>query len=172
MRVRLQALLPETVETARLVLRPPRVSDLDDLVSGTNNANVLFFTGLPLPYEPEHGSAFLGKVERQSHHPYVIADRQTDRLLGIIGLYGHDNAPVELGYWLAESHWGKGLAPEAISGLLDAAPGIAPVQAKVVSEHARSIRVLEKSGFITVAHTTSTLGRHLGRPLTVMEWRG
>lgn len=169
--MRLKALLPETVETARLVLRPPRVSDLDDLVAGGNNANVLFFTGLPLPYGPDHGRAFLGKAERESHHPYVIADRISDRLLGIIGLYAHGDAPVELGYWLGEAHWGQGLAPEAIAGLLDAAGQIGPVHAKVVSENIRSIRALEKAGFVTAGHTTSTLERHFGKPLTIMEWR-
>ena len=170
--MRLKAVLPETVETARLLLRPPRVSDLDDLVAGANNANVLFFTGLPLPYGRDHGSAFLGKAARQSHHPYVITDRVSDRLLGIIGLYAHDGAPVELGYWLGETHWGQGLAPEAIAGLLDAARQVGPVHAKVVSENVRSIRALEKAGFVTVDHATSTLDRHFGKPLTIMEWRG
>lgn len=163
--------LPETINTARLVLRPPRVSDLDDLVAGANNANVLFFTGLPQPYGADHGSAFLGKEQRLSHHPYVIADKDSDRLLGIIGLYLHQDAPVELGYWLGEAHWGQGLIPEAIAGLLDAARDLAPIQAKVVSENVRSIRALEKAGFVSVDHATSTLERHFGKPMTILEWR-
>jgi ribosomal-protein-alanine N-acetyltransferase len=163
--------LPEAIETARLTLRAPRVSDLDDLLIGANDANVLHFTGLPLPYHEQHGRDFLGKGERRSHHPYVIADKASDRLMGVIGLYAHDDAPTELGYWLGEPHWGRGLAPEAIAGLLDAARGLAPIRAKVVSAHSRSIRVLEKTGFVVVDHTTSTLERHFGKPLTVMEWR-
>lgn len=164
--------LPETIETARLTLRAPHVSDLDDLAQQANNANVLFFTGLPLPYGEQHGRDFLGKAERRSHHPYVIADKASDRLMGVIGLYAHADAPTELGYWLGEAHWGQGFAPEAIAGLLAVARDIAPLRAKVVSAHARSIRVLEKTGFVVVDHTTSTLDRHFGKPLTVMEWRG
>lgn len=168
----LRSLLPETIDTPRLVLRTPRLSDLDDLTGKANNWSVLQYTGLPYPYEAQHGRAFVEKTVRTSHHPYVIAEGTTDHLLGVIGLYAHDDAPVELGYWLGEAHWGQGLASEAIIGLLDAARSLAPIRAKVVDGNNASIRVLEKSGFAVVEHTTSTLLRHFGKPLTVLEWRG
>lgn len=168
-------LLPETITTARLVLRAPRSSDLDDLVAKANNWKVLEPTAsLPYPYEAEHGSAFLAKTARANHHPYVIADQASDRLLGVLGLYFYDDRPVELGYWLGEQHWGQGLAPEAVRGLLDAARdiGLAPIRARVLAANPGSIRVLEKTGFDVIERTHSVVERHLGKPLLVLEWRG
>lgn len=167
--------LPETIETERLVLRAPRVSDLDDLVSKANNWAVLEPTAsLPFPYEAEHGRAFLSKTERQSQHPYVIADRQTDRLMGIIALYFYPDRPTELGYWLGEAHWGSGYAPEAVDALLRscAAIGLSPIRARVLAHNSGSIRVLEKTRFELVEDTVSVVERHAGKPLKVMEWRG
>lgn len=168
----LRALLPETIETERLVLRQPRVSDLDDLVAGANNWKVIEPTAtLPFPYEAQHGATFLGKTERQTQHPYVIATRGDDRLIGVIGLTSLGNEPVQLGYWLGEAHWGKGLAGEAVNGLMRACDeaGIGPIRAKVLENNPGSLRVLEKTGFAIVERTTSVVERHRGKPLLVFE---
>lgn len=171
-----RSLLPETIETARLTLRAPRSSDLDDLVAEANNWAVLQPTAtLPFPYLVEHGRGF---IERVAHKPdkrsYVMAGRDDDRLKGVIGLYFHDDRPTELGYWLGESHWGRGLAPEAVSGLLAAAAaiGLMPIRARVLAANSGSIRVLEKTGFTRIEETLSVVERHKGKPLLVMEWQG
>lgn len=170
----LRSLLPETIQTPRLVLRPPRLSDVDDLVAEANNWKVLEPTAsLPFPYEPAHGRAFIEKTERSSQHPYVIADKASDRLRGVIGLYFHADQPTELGYWLGESHWGQGLAPEAVHGVLDTAAGLGltPIRARVLAANSGSIRVLEKTGFVVIEETLSVVERHRGKPLLVLEWR-
>jgi [ribosomal protein S5]-alanine N-acetyltransferase len=166
--------LPEGIETARLALRQPRVSDLDELVAEANNWKVLEPTAaLPFPYMAEHGLAFLGKTERRGQHPYVIADRKTDRLLGVIGLYFVPEQPAEIGYWLGEQHWGQGLAPEAVEGLVTAALaiGITPIRARVLETNPGSVRVLDKCGFELVERTVSVVERHRGKPLLVLERR-
>lgn len=173
--MRLRTDLPETIETERLVLRAPRVSDLDDLVAQANNWNVLEPTAsLPFPYEVGHGRAFLEKQQRAVQHPFVIADKTTGRLMGIAGLYFHPDSPVELGYWLGEDHWGKGYAPEAVSGLLAACAGagLSAIRARVLAANKGSIRVLEKTGFAVIERTQSVVERHRGKPLLVMEWQG
>ncbi|NGP16554.1 GNAT family N-acetyltransferase [Devosia aurantiaca] len=51
--------LPETIDTARLLLRPPHVSDLDDLVREINNPKVLEPTAsLPFPICPTMAAPF------------------------------------------------------------------------------------------------------------------
>ena len=167
--------LPQTIKTERLVLRAPRVSDLDDLVAKANNWTVLEPTAsLPFPYGQEHGRAFLEKTERSIQHPYVIAGRADDRLMGVLGLYLHADRPTELGYWLGEDHWGFGYAPEAVGGLLAVAKaiGLSPIRARVLAHNTGSIRVLEKTGFALIEDTVSVVERHRGKPLKVMEWRG
>jgi len=166
--------MPPTIGTERLVLRAPRLSDLDDLVAEANNWNVLEPTAsLPFPYLQEHGRRF---VERFSARPdkrcYAIAGRGDDRLKGVVGLYFHPDRPTELGYWLGQSHWGQGLAPEAVTALLAsaAAVGLVPIRARVLTANAGSVRVLEKVGFSVIEHTVSVVERHHGKPLLVMEW--
>ncbi|MCP8882747.1 GNAT family N-acetyltransferase [Devosia sp. XJ19-1] len=173
--MRLRTDLPETIETERLVLRGPRVADLDDLVAQANNWKVLEPTAsLPFPYEAGHGRAFLEKQQRSVQHPYVIAEKTSDRLMGIAGLYLHPDSPIELGYWLGEDYWGKGYAPEAVSGLLAvcATIGLSPVRARVLAANKGSIRVLEKTGFSVIEQTVSVVERHKGKPLLVLEWQG
>lgn len=174
--MRLRDSLADRIETARLVLRAPHASDLDDLVAEANNWKVLEPTAsLPFPYERQHGQGF---IERFAHKPdkrsYVIAGRDNDRLKGVIGLYFHDDKPTELGYWLGESHWGQGFAPEAVAALLAEAGaiGLKPVRARVLKANPGSIRVLEKCGFVTREETQSVVERHRGKPLLVMEWQG
>ena len=174
--MRLRDQLPEQIGTERLLLRAPRAADCDDLVAEANNWKVLEPTAsLPFPYRNEHGRGF---IERFAHKPdkrsYVIAGREDDRLKGVIGLYFHADKPVELGYWLGETHWGFGYAPEAVRALLGAAAsiGLMPIRARVLSANTGSVRVLEKTGFATIERTQSVVERHLGKPLLVMEWQG
>lgn len=172
--MRLRDALPERIETERLVLRLPRSADLDDLVAKANNWKVLEPTAsLPFPYERAHGLAFVQKTQRASQHPFVIADKATDRLMGVIGLYFHEDAPTELGYWLGQDHWGQGFAPEAVKGLLEAAKlvGVTPIRARVLAANPASVRVLEKTGFATIEETRSVVERHRGKPLLIMEWQ-
>jgi RimJ/RimL family protein N-acetyltransferase len=166
--------LPASVLTERLVLRAPRLSDLDNLVTKANDWEVLEPTAsLPFPYLEEHGRGFIDRFStKPGNRSYVIADRETDDLMGVIGLYFHADRPVELGYWLGRAHWGQGFAPEAVSGLLSvAAPlGLSPVRARVLAANPASVRVLEKSGFVLVEETVSVVERHRGKPLLILEW--
>ena len=61
---------------------------------------------------------------------------------------------VDIGYVLAYRHWGKGLMPEAIRALAQAAlavPTFFRVQATCDIENRASARTLEKSGFVQEA---------------------
>lgn len=166
--------LPEAIETARLRLRAPRNDDLGPLVEKANDWAVLEPTAtLPYPYLEEHGRGFIERASRNpDQRPYVMAERKTDTLMGVIGLYLHADRPVELGYWLGRDHWGQGLVAEAAAALLDAAAaaGLSPVRARVLAHNAGSIRVLEKCGFAVVEHTQSLVERHRGKPLLILEW--
>ena len=173
--MRLRDCLPEQIATERLLLRAPHASDLDDLVREANNWKVLEPTAsLPFPYLEEHGAGFIERfAQKPDKRSYVIAGRVNDRLKGVIGLYFHPDKPVELGYWLGETHWGLGYAPEAVKALLGAAvdTGLNLIRARVLAANAGSVRVLEKTGFTIVEQTRSVVERHMGKPLLVMEWQ-
>ena len=72
--------------------------------------------------------------------------------------------PVEVGYWIAQSHWGRGIATAALAALLEEETR-RPLIAGVVVHNPGSRRVLEKCGF----RLTETLTNPKGDG--VDEWR-
>lgn len=166
--------LIDTIDTDRLRLRAPIASDLAALVAAANDWQVIEPTAsLPYPYLEEHGRGFIERASRKpEQRSYAIATRNHDQFIGVIGLYFREADVVELGYWLARSHWGAGYASEAASGLLAQAraAGLTRIRARVLAANPASIRVLEKAGFHLAERTTSVIQRHLGKPLLIMEW--
>jgi DNA-binding HxlR family transcriptional regulator len=57
-----------------------------------------------------------------------------------------------VGYWIARSHWGRGVATAALALYLDR-DRHRPLHAEVAGHNAGSIRVLEKCGFVRVPPT-------------------
>lgn len=167
--------LPEIIETERLRLRTLVPGDISAIVAGANNWKVIEPTAsLPFPYTEEHARALVEKGKaRREHRPYAIAIRDSDTLIGIGGFYFRGGEPVELGYWLAETHWRKGLATETVKAMVEAAAsiGVNPIRARVLAHNPASARVLEKAGFNIIERTQSQVERHRGRPLLVLEWR-
>ena len=77
--------------------------------------------GFPSPYGPADAEAFLAMVEEQNPRTYFAIAR-ADEVVGSIGYsMGKDvyRFTAELGYWLAEPYWNRGIATEAITLLVD-----------------------------------------------------
>jgi RimJ/RimL family protein N-acetyltransferase len=64
--------------------------------------------------------------------------------------YGTDGSELRLGYMLAESAWGRGLASELVSGFVEWCQNneVASVTGGVERNNIASRRVLEKCGFV------------------------
>jgi RimJ/RimL family protein N-acetyltransferase len=122
--------------------------DLADMVSLANNWQVAHFTAsLPYPYTVADGQSFLSRCAEANEKEccWAIAERRSNRLIGMIGLIFHPEEPYELGYWLGRPHWGQGFATEAVQALAQTLGG--PLVAYVFPENVASSRVLEKAGF-------------------------
>lgn len=85
----------------------------------------------------------------------LIIDRASREAVGVVILFEiehEETARVELrlGYLLAESAWGRGLATELIRGVVEwcRGVGIGSIVGGVARENVASKRVLEKNGFI------------------------
>lgn len=121
-----------TLETPRLRLRPFRADDAPALVRELSAVEVARETlSIPHPYAPERAQEFLARVAERFDAGkgvvWAIVDRPrsdavptapavaTDAaLIGAVGLdlvSAHRRA--ELGYWIAKSRWGQGIATEA-----------------------------------------------------------
>ena len=115
------------IETGRLRMRSLRARDLVDLVSLINNWEIArWVSSVPHPYTEADGREWVGRV-REDHatgqpRRFAIALKETDRLIGGVGLdgsTGDDSEEPALGYWLGQPHWGNGYAREAVAAIID-----------------------------------------------------
>jgi RimJ/RimL family protein N-acetyltransferase len=102
--------------TERLLLRPPWPEDADALFRAIAEERIVRnLATAPWPYLPEHASGWIA-AERPAHRPASLIFRRTGgatELVGGIGIHDTPEGDVELGYWIARSHWGRGYASEA-----------------------------------------------------------
>ncbi|MGI9479649.1 MAG: GNAT family N-acetyltransferase [Hyphomicrobiaceae bacterium] len=109
----------EFLTTKRLVLRPPVEEDASRLVELLDNWNVVkTLAQVPYPYKPEHAEEFLVLCKRRKN-----ADDRIDycmtmdgELLGFVGIAPRSSGP-NLGYWLGEPFWRRGIATEAVGAV-------------------------------------------------------
>jgi len=98
-------------------------------------------------------------AEAPWRQPWLV--RHEDRVVGTVGFKGApDQGRVEVGYGLVPSVRGRGLATEAVRGLIMAAAGrgVTEVVAETLTGNRASQRVLEKLGFARTGRYTSEEG--------------
>jgi len=148
----------------QLILRPYQHSDLENLVKHANNFNISKYltNKFPFPYEKKDGEAFIQLA--LSHDPLQIkAIVLNDEVIGSIGV--HQLADIysksaEIGYWIGEEHWGKGIVTFAIKEMLKygfETFDIKRIFARTTHTNLASQRVLQKSGFIFEAELKGTI---------------
>ncbi len=143
---------PCELRTKRLLLRPFRFSDLDDVFAyaGDDEWSGHVF-GLPRPYTRRSAEGFIAKA--------VLTDWEREPMRAIVldgKVIGGANLRVdkahalgEIDYSIAREHWGQGLATEAASALIDwafPAYDLQKIFARTVVSDRRSVRVMEKLG--------------------------
>ncbi len=150
-------MIPERLESARLVLRPLAEPDAPALVEALADWQVVkWLASVPWPYTAEDAAWFIaanapdGSLQERGERTWVLAPRDDPaRLLGVVGL------GAELGYWLAAEARGRGLATEAGRAVLGAhfagaGAGAGDVDSGWFDGNERSERVLRKLGFSEV----------------------
>jgi [ribosomal protein S5]-alanine N-acetyltransferase len=144
------------IRTPRLLLRPPKRSDVPALVPLVGDRRVARPTTIPHPYSSREGFEFVRTASRRRREgaslALLIVDPATGRLVGGTGIHNIDwvDRRFELGYWIAPTDWGKGIAPEAAYAVCRVAfetLGLHRAYASVRAFNPRSARVLRKVGF-------------------------
>jgi len=151
-----------TIETRRLILRPFESGDAEAAFAWFGDAIVMRFTPTGPDTSIEQTKARLGKYEEhQTAHGFsrwIILDRQLARPIGDSGLLAlQEYGRIDLGFRLAQSYWGKGLATEAASAWVPVAFDdfhIDRLTAFLHPGNVASIRVLEKLRFHTEGRET------------------
>lgn len=91
-----------------------------------------------------------------AHWARILADEHTakqviilnEQVTGHILRFEHDGQP-EVGYWLGQEYWGKGIATQALRAFLLLVTE-RPLYGHVVKDHLASLHVLQKCGFTIV----------------------
>jgi [ribosomal protein S5]-alanine N-acetyltransferase len=139
-------------------LRPFVESDKDSLVKYANNPKIAaqLTNAFPSPYTLEHARKFIEIA--MSHQPIRIKTIEiNEEAAGGIGIHLQEDVyckNAELGYWLAEPYWSKGIMTEAIKQMVDygfQTFDISRIYARPFSSNIASQKVLEKAGFIKEA---------------------
>jgi RimJ/RimL family protein N-acetyltransferase len=95
----------------RLLLRPWRAGDIDEVFRACQDPDIQHFTRVPTPYRLEHAEGFVAGASRQwadgSGAPFAVTDPITGQLIGSVGLMqaDHQRRRTEAGYWTAP--WGR-----------------------------------------------------------------
>jgi RimJ/RimL family protein N-acetyltransferase len=139
--------------TERLLLRPGWIEDAPALHGAiTDKAIVRNLAHAPWPYSMLDAENFLTRERRPTEASSLIFLRSEEapRLIGGIGFGRMPTGEMELGYWIARPHWGRGYATEAGRAVLDYARDslrIPRLAAGHFIDNPASGRVLAKLGF-------------------------
>ncbi|CAN5130885.1 GNAT family N-acetyltransferase [soil metagenome] len=138
--------------TERLLLRPGFPEDAPAVAAAiADQAIVRNLATAPWPYHLRDAEAFLA-APRDPILPSFLITERTDgapQLVGSCGLGRRPSGAVELGYWIARAHWGRGIATEACIALIAIARALRlqSLEGSHFIDNPASGRVLAKLGF-------------------------
>lgn len=144
-------------------LRPWQITDLDDLVHYADNINIAKFmtNKFPHPYTREAGQNFIAYA-RSGNPVSIFAIEVNGKAAGGIGLHPAsdiESKNAEMGYWLAEPYWGKGIVTGAIAQMINYGFSnfdINRIYARPFGSNIASQKVLQKAGFVLEARFDQT----------------
>lgn len=114
----------------------------------------------PWPYSKADAEAFASGAFKAAEPRLFIFLKTSGELIGVAGLDQMPDAEVELGYWIAKAHWGRGYASEAGYRMIEIARTelkLTRLVAGYFVDNPASGRVLSKLGFID---TPGLVARH------------
>lgn len=145
-------------------LRAWHPDDLQTLVGYANNAKIAqnLTNMFPHPYNEEAGKGFIAMAN--SHDPRRIFAIDLDgEAIGAIGVHPQTDIMcknAEMGYWLAEPFWGKGIMSIAVVEMIGYGFkhfDISRIYARPFGPNIGSQKVLEKAGFVLEARFENTI---------------
>jgi [ribosomal protein S5]-alanine N-acetyltransferase len=136
-----------------MTLREFKAEDVHFLLEYLNNPLVYHYlsTRIPQPYTEQDA---LWWINQGSRDGIVCAIEWDGLMVGSIGVHPNQfefSKSAAVGYWLAQSHWGKGIATSALEQLTERVfntTDIVRLYAHVFDGNIASIKVLQKCGYI------------------------
>jgi RimJ/RimL family protein N-acetyltransferase len=141
-------------ELRKSILRPWKAGDEESLVRNANNRAIWrnLRDAFPHPYTLADAKHWI-EIANPTSPPCNFAIVVAGEAVGGIGLILKDDVfrrSAEIGYWLGEDFWGRGIVTEAVRAVTDYAFDtfdICRVYAGVFEWNPGSMKVLEKAGY-------------------------
>jgi len=135
-------------------LRKWKKTDFESLAEHANNFNIAKWltNQFPFPYTNEDGKNYLDLIEKDNPTK-VFAIEVEGKAVGSIGIFPQSDIhekSAEIGYWLSEQYWRKGIISKAIQEVVQygfETFDIVRIFARPFSTNIGSQKVLEKTGF-------------------------
>ena len=143
------------IQWDKYLIRDWREDDGPGIAKYANNRKISknLRDGFPYPYSLADAEEFLAKVRRQEPKTF-FAIATEDEVIGGIGLGIGDDVhrfTAEMGFWLAEPFWEKGIMTEAVKRFTEYAFkqfDLVRIFAEPYNTNPASARVLEKAGYV------------------------
>ncbi|MCX6286575.1 MAG: GNAT family protein [Bacteroidetes bacterium] len=136
-------------------LRPWNNSDVHSLIKYANNKAIAgnLRDAFPFPYTHKDALRFLEMAVSNDPHLLILAIDSKGEAIGSVGATLKQDVyrkNMEIGYWLAEPFWGKGIITEVIrkfTAHLWLTYDIHRIYAEPYADNSASRKALEKAGF-------------------------
>jgi [ribosomal protein S5]-alanine N-acetyltransferase len=142
------------IELKTCVIRPWRAGDEAPLIAHANNYNVWrnMRDRFPHPYTAEDAHEWIRSASEESPRTNFAIEVDGEAVGGIGLVLNGDihRCSAEIGYWLGEAFWGRGVVTEAVRALTQWAFdnfNLSRIYAGVLEWNPASMRVLEKAGY-------------------------
>lgn len=153
-------------ETERLIMRPLRLADADALHPMYSDAEANRYGSHPATATPDETRAHVAaRLAEGGWRAWVITLKGDDSAIGNVASYEKRQGKVtEIGYMVRRDHWGRGIATEAVAGLIDLlfAEGQRRIFADTDPDNAPSIAVVTRLGFTLEATLRAEWETHIG----------
>jgi ribosomal-protein-alanine N-acetyltransferase len=143
------------LETERLILRRPEISDASDVLVFRGDPIVQRFDD-PIIHTVQEAQAFINELleefRTQSGISWVMELKETRIVIGAFGLHHWNqyHRRAEAGYGIAHAYWGQGFASEALKAMLRygfECMNLNRIYARTIADNHESVRLLERNGF-------------------------
>lgn len=140
----------------KISIRKWKLSDAADLAAALSNKKILdnLRDGLPYPYTEKDAENYISFIlNSDPKDTFAFAIDVDGKAVGSIGAFRQGNIhfrTAELGYYLSEEYWGRGIMTIAVRQLCEklfAETDIIRIFAEPFDYNIGSRRVLEKAGF-------------------------
>lgn len=142
------------LKLSKSTLRPFVAGDAESIAHHGNNVAIYnnMRDRFPHPYTLEDANNWIAKNLEPSNN-IILAIEVDGKAIGSIAILPQEDVSrlsAEIGYWVGEEHWGKGIATEAVTAIVDYAfenTDLVRIYGIVFHPNKASAAVLENAGF-------------------------